>query len=103
MEERQRQREEERILQLKATQPGAPGLSFENRWRVSGWCTVPLGIGWPKIAHIWTSLGHIWLLEVEYGTHLETLNRMTMSALRPCRFGRKCKKRDCPNAHLEGT
>lgn len=40
VEERQRQREEERILQLKATQP--------------------------------------------------------------CRFGKKCKKRDCPNAHLEG-
>lgn len=22
---------------------------------------------------------------------------------RPCRFGKKCKKRDCPNAHPEGT
>ena len=28
---------------------------------------------------------------------------MTITVLRPCRFGKKCKNRDCPNAHLEGN
>jgi len=27
---------------------------------------------------------------------------LQLKATQPCRFGKRCKKRDCPNAHLEG-
>ncbi len=77
-----RQREEERILQLKATM----SVCSEGFLMVS--CVF---FKWIRG-------------KVKFVTRSSRLRcPVDDVATRPCRFGKKCKKRDCPNAHPEGT